>query len=69
MQNAVAEVNAMTKQNLREKRYEQLRLKRELDRVAALDDYSVPPKWLCFLKSLSHSERKRVHLGKIAPRS
>ena len=59
----------MTKQNLREKRYEQLRLKREIDRVAALDEYAISPKWWHCLKSLSHSERKRVHLGKIAPRS
>ena len=56
----------MSNQNLREKRYEQLRLKRELDRAAALDEYA---NVLPLLKSLSHSERKRVHFGKITPRS
>ena len=49
-------------QNNREKRFEQLRLKKEMDRVAALDEYystEIPP------QSLSHSERIRVHLGKV----
>ena len=53
-------------QNNREKRFEQLRLKRKRDEALAYDEYaSVLP----VLKSLSHGERKRFNLGKVTPRS
>ena len=53
-------------QNNREKRFEQLRLKRKRDEALAYDEYaSVLP----VLKSLTHSERKRFNIGKIQLRS
>ena len=56
-------------QNNREKRFEQLRLKRKRDKALAYDDYVVPVELIPFLKSLAHSERKRFNIGKIQLRS